>query len=283
MEPLVLLLGVILGLILVALKANSPEQKEQRLRARLQANRRPTAQLIRTSTSNDPLTYAIPRPYTPLDPYISIRQRMPAEGIPENSQQQAGIMQENVQIIVEKWRKSIVGLIKLADNHLAAAKSHLDLGNYTSAVQDASASVENIARALIHCYGGKPDTEPNQEEALKMLSGRFSSDERAEFENAVEIIANIGYNRIILKYLSTPETRVWLFGETQTKQILECALKIVVLFKRIIAEHFAPEIPELGDACPKCHSLLVTIWGFDRDNETRECITCHNKWIGPRT
>jgi hypothetical protein len=166
---------------------------------------------------------------------------------------------------------------------LAAAKSYLDLGNYISAVQDASASVENITRALIHCYGGKPDTDPNQEEVLQMLSGRFSGKEKALFEEAVGIVANIGYNKMILKHLSTAETRVWLFGEAQAKQILESASKVVTLFKRIVVGHFAYEIPELSEACPKCHSLLVAIWGFDRDNETRECNICHNKWIEQRS
>lgn len=147
--------------------------------------------------------------------------------------------------LAEHWRKSIVGLVKLAEKNLESAKERMKTGDFKAAVQNASTSVENIARALIHCYGGKPDTTPCQEEALRMLSRRFSGDEKTVFEKAVNEIARIGYSETGLQSLSTQKLRFRFLCETKAKQTLESASKIVNLFKRIITDHFAEEIQEL--------------------------------------
>jgi HEPN domain-containing protein len=164
--------------------------------------------------------------------------------------------------LIETWRKSIVGLIKLAEENLESAKHHFIMRNFNGAFEAAATSVENIARALIHCYGGKPDSEISQEEVLKMLANRLSAEERKEFEKAVEDIARIGDNKMTLKKLanSFPSWRVagpwndsvWLegaqtklFDETGARQIVNSASKIISLFKRIIINHFTTEIPEI--------------------------------------
>ena len=110
------------------------------------------------------------------------------------------------------------------------------------------ARIENIARALIHCYGGKPDPSSGQEEALKLLSRRLKGVEKIEFENAPHNVARINQNRIVLKSILRHNVQNQLFDETRTRQIVESASKIVRPFTRIIIEHFGEEIPELLSA-----------------------------------
>jgi uncharacterized protein (UPF0332 family) len=138
-----------------------------------------------------------------------------------------------------------VGLIKLADKNLVAAKQNLEMENYEGAIQTASTSVENIARALIHCFGGKPDPESGQEEALKMLSRMFRGEEKDEFEKAIEAIAYINCNKKILECLPA-DIRIQLFNEAKmAAEIVKSASKIVNLFKQMNINIFAAEIPEL--------------------------------------
>lgn len=99
--------------------------------------------------------------------------------------------------LVEKWRTSVVGLIRSADKNLAITKQHLKIKNYWLVVKTASLSVENISLALVYCYGGKPNPDQGQEEALRMLSGSFKGREKTEFEEAVDAVARISHNRII--------------------------------------------------------------------------------------
>lgn len=159
--------------------------------------------------------------------------------------------------LVETWRKSIVGLVKLADRNLQSARQHLTAGNYRATIQTASTSVENIARALIHCCGDKPDSGSGQEEALRILSRRFEGEGKIEFEKALDKVARISHNRIVLKYTSRHNVQTQLFDETRTRQILESASKIVSLFKRIITEHFGEEIPELLSTKTKLDSMCA--------------------------
>lgn len=152
--------------------------------------------------------------------------------------------------IVESWRKSICGLVTLADKNLYSAKHHLNMKNYRLAIQAAARSVENVARALIHCFGGKPDPDAGQEEALRMLSTRFRGKEKSVFEKAIDTVAFMTQNKKALKYLSDHNTKNELFDEAKIKNILRSSSEIVDLFTRIMARHFAPEIPELQDMVP---------------------------------
>jgi len=124
---------------------------------------------------------------------------------------------EKGNVIVETWRKSIVGLVELADRNLESARQNLEVRNYEAAVQITSTSVENIARALIHCCGGKPDPGSGQEEALRILSRRFEGEEKNEFEKALDDAACISHNRIVLRYLSTHNVQTQLFDDARSR------------------------------------------------------------------
>lgn len=187
----------------------------------------------------------------------------------------------NGRILVENWRKSVVGLMKLAEQKLAAAKQHLIARDYERAIQAASTSVENISRALIHCFGEKPLLGSGQEEVLKMLAKRFKGGERGEFEEAADAISHIDQNKTALNDLSRRNVANQLFNGAKARQIVESASRIVDLFKHIITERFITELPEL-EVCPKCHSMNIAVWGFTGEGARYNCQNCRHKWSEPR-
>lgn len=197
--------------------------------------------------------------YYPVEPYMErpIQQR-----------------ERNAGILVENWRRSIIGLIRLADENLKLASKHMELGDFKAAVHVAYTGVENITRALIHCCGGKPDLSMGQEEALKILSRRFEGNEKIDFEKALENVA------FLERFRRNGQTQ--RLDNSTTKRILESASKTVSLFKRVITEFFITEIPELSEACPKCHSLYYSVSSFTRTMVRYECNVCNHKWTNPR-
>jgi len=150
--------------------------------------------------------------------------------------------------LVEEWRKSIVGLVRLADKNLEFAKENIKMGDYKAACRCVFTSVENIAPALIHCCGGKPDSGSGQEEALRMLSRRFKENEKSEFEKTLNVIACLNCKRRVLTDNLTQNPQASMFDREKTKRTLESASKTVSQFKRIITKYFADEIPDLPSA-----------------------------------
>ncbi len=149
----------------------------------------------------------------------------------------------------------------MAEKNLASAeKIHFAVRrDYRTAIQLALTSVENISRALLHCYGEKPDPGSGQEEALKLLSRRFQGEEKIEFEKAIDTMSHIANNKLSLpysaKYKSALNLQTRLLDETETKKILKSASNVVSLFKRIITQHFTTEIPGLHDEAYVWHSF----------------------------
>lgn len=186
--------------------------------------------------------------------------------------------------MLETWRKSIVGLVKLAQRNLTYARQHLESGDYTTAVEAAVTSVENISRALMHCYGEKPELNSGQEEALRLLSLRLKGNEKIEFEKAIEEVMRLYHNKIVQRYLSTRNIGFsFLHTKARTALLLNTASRIFTLFAQIIDEHFATEIPELREACPKCHAIDISVWCFNEGTVSYTCNLCKHKWIQPRT
>jgi hypothetical protein len=176
--------------------------------------------------------------------------------------------------MVEEWKRSISGLIKLADQNLRLAKHHLTMGEPKIAIQTAATSVENIARALIHAYGGKPDDDLGQEEVLQLLSCRFRGKEKDEFDKSILKIVKIDVrarNSLNATECSADEAR----------EIISLASETALLFKKILIDHFATEIPELNEKCPKCHSLDIQTLAFNQQQTNFNCLNCQNKWTEP--
>lgn len=178
--------------------------------------------------------------------------------------------------MIENWKKSIAGLVKLSDKNLTNAKSSFEIKAYRVAVEFARTSLENISRALIHCHGGKPYDERGQEEALRMLLSRFDGQRKTEFEKAIESLDDLGAQ--INSYLTAQS-----LDEATGERILDSAKELTVLFKRMLIDYFAVEIAELTEeACPKCLTSDVSVWSFDPEKVHYECNGCHFKWNDPQ-
>jgi uncharacterized protein (UPF0332 family) len=184
-------------------------------------------------------------------------------------------------ILRGSWRQSIAKLCKLSDTNLSLAKRHLEARNFKDAVETAATGVENIARALLHCYGEKPEINSGQEEVLRLLSRRFQGAERENFERAVNEVAYIHNNRKVLKHLSTNDIETSMFDRKKAGQILELASIVSKEFKQIMDTHFAAEIPELRDVCPKCHSCNYRTSGHRSGATTCQCSSCLYIWKLP--
>lgn len=191
----------------------------------------------------------------------------------------------NTKQLIKNWQKSIIGLVKLAEKNLQVAEEHLKTQNYHRTVEAVFTSVENISRALMHCYGGNPNPSGGQEEALKLLSQRLSEDERHEFHEAIERIAKINHSKTSYPYhlhnTSTYNVEIKILDKEETKRILESASNVVRLFEYIITKHFATEIPELDEICPKCHSTDSTVSCFSNEKVKYQCSRCRHKWTTP--
>jgi len=187
--------------------------------------------------------------------------------------------------LVKDWEKSIFGLVKLAEKNLQVAAESLKIRDYKGTVNAASTSVENISRALIHCYGGKPNPGQGQEEALRLISQRLSEDERPEFREAIERIVKINHSKASYPYYlhntSAYNIQIESLDRAETKGILESASNVMRLFENIMATHFATEIPGLDEICPKCHSTEGTVSCFNNQKVKYQCSRCRHKWIRP--
>jgi len=185
--------------------------------------------------------------------------------------------------LVETWKESIVGLIRLAQINLARAEQCMDRGDYRAAVESALTSTENVSRALLHCYGEKPYTGSGQGEALGLLVRRFTGKESAEFEKAVEEISRLNESRVVQGDSTTPKLdHSFMFTRAIARPTLDSASRVVNLFSHIIDENFAAEIPELRETCPKCHSMEVGVMSFNETAVSYTCQRCRHSWIEPR-
>jgi uncharacterized protein (UPF0332 family) len=183
--------------------------------------------------------------------------------------------------MLENWRKSVIGLIRLAESNLKLAKSEFVAMNYKGAVDAAATSIENISRALLHCYGEKPDLNSCQEEPLRLLARRFEGNERVQFEKAIDEAVRIYRNKVVDTYLSEKNIQVQILNKVGTERIVKAAVKIVAQFRRIIDQHFATEIAELSEKCPKCSALTINIWAFEKHAIAYTCDICGHSWIQP--
>jgi hypothetical protein len=171
----------------------------------------------------------------------------------------------------DEWKQSVIGLLRLSDQNLMLAKAHMTMKDFKSAIQTAGTSVENITRALIHCYGGKPDDDLGQEEVLKMLSRRFSGTERNTFDEMVQEVATI--------HISTRDSlQKASCSEKDAQEVTNLANLVNTGIKQIMIIHFTNEIPELDDRCSKCNSFDIQVRRSELQPTSFQCRSCLNSW-----
>jgi uncharacterized protein (UPF0332 family) len=263
MDPLVVLLGLMLGIVVVLGKSKSAQERTQQLRLQEPAPQAPPSRQVPPAPRLVPPT----PPTIVLPPLV---QRGSREDLSTNA-------------ILDAWRKSIVGLIKLAERNLKYADECLKVGEYKRAVEAALTSIENASRALLHSYGEKPEDGPGQQETLKLLSRRFKGTESVDFEKAIEEITQLRCNCNVEECLQTRSlSTIFGLSKAEPSAILDSASRIVALFTQIIEAHFATEIPELGETCPKCHALDLDARIFDATSTNCTCKKCGHSWSEPR-
>ena len=283
----IVMLGVLLGLILAAKEIghNIERGQAQRSDAQRGSDSQGGRQTVPTRPQPAPTT---PAAFGRLDDSVAgilreaAREADIRRGIsrpPTHAQVAREIV--NGKNLVEDWRKSILGLIKLAETNLQFGKSQAAIMNHKVAVEAAVTSVENISRALLHCFAEKPDLDSGQEEPLRLLARRLQGEERAQFEKAVDEAAQLYRNKIVQAYLSEKNIEAPILDAARTQQILEAAAWVVTQFRQIMDEHFATEIPELRERCPSCRAVSISLWTFNSQEATYHCYVCGHKWIQP--
>lgn len=233
---------------------------------------------ISAPTPTAPPRITLPRPSTPMWPTTApttppIQQFWPTHITEETVHTKA---------LVDTWKNSIAGLIRLAQTNLRSANQYMEAGDFWAAMQHALTSAENISRALLHCYGEKPEQSSGQEEALKLLAMRLRRKAPADYEKAIQEFSHLGVSGASMKSQATGRQDISLPPtKARAKQVIASAAKIVSLFSRIIDEHFATEIPELPGVCPKCHTMDSAVVAFNETLVAYTCPQCRYSWSQP--
>jgi hypothetical protein len=287
MDVIILIIGILVGLTLAARRICLREEQKRTQRPIPQ----PTLRFEHTPPQLPPTTTYTPNPpFRRLDESVAeilraaAREADPLQRAPRPlppRQGQTGNDAVDVKKFLDGFRRSIVGLIRLAESNLQTARTQAAMMNHKAAAELAATSVENISRALLHCYGEKPDQSAGQEEPLRLVARRLQGEEKARLEKAIGEAAQLYRSKIVQAYLSEKGIRAPLLSEDRTQQILETASRIVAQFRQIIDEHFAAEIPELDERCPKCGALTLGVWSFGPAGSSYQCNICGHKWIQP--
>lgn len=243
MEGQIILAGLILSLLLVMLYDQSTNEK---LNKKSPEEKKTTTNAYRNMRMRQLFPYVIGyRSHDRLADEVEMLRRMQRRQSTWELHGLWSARKDRGSDFVRIWRNSIAGLVRLAKRNLELANRHLSLQDYKNSVEAAGTSVENIARALIYCYGDKPNPTSGQEEALDILSRRFKGDEKTELEKTIGTVTRIDYYQSALKYVSKHNVQTQLFDDASTDEIFESASTVVDFFERIILERFGEEIPEL--------------------------------------
>lgn len=267
MSPETIFFGFLLAIALLLLQAACKEKKPQYKPTRTQRSHlafptyTQTLQRTLTYTPNNitPNPYSVyptdtwrrrfPRRLPPWTTDIYRYRATPNDRIIRTLGTTPNIFNSNrkPRLLIEQWKQSIIGLTRLAHQNLNTAQALLKNKNYEGASKAASTSVENIARALIHCYGDKPNPTSGQEEPLKMMTNRLAEDERAEFTEAINSLAKLPRNHAVLKHLPVHNgmNNPHYYNAQRAESTVQESQKIIRLFRQIMIRHFAIEIPEI--------------------------------------
>jgi uncharacterized protein (UPF0332 family) len=143
------------------------------------------------------------------------------------------------------WGGTIVQLVKLAEENIRSAELRLKYKDYAESMRNAAVAVENVTRALLHCYGEKPNSSSGQGEALRILATRFDELRKPEFSEIVDEVIRINMNREVLRNLPKSEIRKDIFDHNHALQTIGAAKTVISAIKAIIVNEFKNEIPEI--------------------------------------
>ena len=153
--------------------------------------------------------------------------------------------ENEIKHLYRNWGRTIARLVKLSEENLRHAELRLKYGEYAESVRNAAIGVENATRALLHCYGEKPNPYSGQGEALRILAARFDELRRPEFSNVIEQVTRVSMNREVLKNLPKNGVRKGIFDRSHSIQTVETAKTVISALKQKIVTNFKDEIPEI--------------------------------------
>lgn len=93
--------------------------------------------------------------------------------------------------IATEWRRAVGNLIRDATLQMTEAKKQLVLLDTINAVLAASMAVEKMARALLHCYGIKPEPSYGQAEALRLLQAIAKENQNQNVQKSIDFVEKI--------------------------------------------------------------------------------------------
>lgn len=141
------------------------------------------------------------------------------------------------------WKRAVNNLLLDATIRIGDAQRLLQSGDVVEAVLFASLSVEKIARALLHCYGIKPNTSYGQAEGLRLLHAVVKESLDEDFQKSIETVEEITAAKTSLDLMrSNNATQTRFIDQTTAKHICHEATKTATLYKKIIDEKFAKEL-----------------------------------------
>lgn len=180
-------------------------------------------------------------------------------------------------IAMLKWARSIITLIRQAEFEINDAQLQLKTEDYRSATSAVTAALEYMTKAVLYCFGEKPDAVVGELEPLKLVSLRLKEQERLKFDECIEQISRIYMIEEELENQTNQETET-LLNTKNAPCLVDSAAKIVKAFRETLAEHFGAEIPELYETCPKCKSIYIEMWNIERTSVTYVCRLCRHIW-----
>lgn len=117
---------------------------------------------------------------------------------------------------------------------MAEAQKRWMLNNVVGAAFAAAEGVEKMSRALLHCYGVKPESNFGQAEALRLLLAITKE----------SLNENLGKSVAFMEKLTALKTSTGLPNRATAKQIYDEATKTFELYKQTIQDKFGTEINE---------------------------------------
>ena len=99
-----------------------------------------------------------------------------------------------------------------------------------------------MARALLHCYGIRPEQNYGQAEALRLLQAIAKESQNERFQEKITIVEKITAEKASMERRLRSQTATDFLDKTAAEQMLSEAANVIQFYKQIIQEKFATEL-----------------------------------------
>lgn len=182
-----------------------------------------------------------PRPLIYDDSFLNLPRPRPIEDW-QNVYYSRPIIRPVQPRFVAIWRSAVNNLVQSATIHMSEAKRWLQLNNTGAAVLAACMGVEKMARALLHCYGIRPEQNYGQAEALRLLQAIAKENQNERFQEKIGLVEKITAAKASMELRLRSQTATDFPDKTAAEQMFSEAANIIQFYKQIIQEKFATEL-----------------------------------------